>query len=339
MVNNMSSIYLPIDTKSLYYNIFNDNKTGHTCTVATPIRQGSSTNEELMQVYKTKKEINLDKDPEINDYLNKSSKSTTIIKSVFLFDKFSVNGIRFDCDSNYCMFIKEEIDPNKYQFGRTKLHYPISAKYDGYYSFDNKKVISKVSSMLYSFAFIVRGFEYIIDTDVLNFDVDIIGYKDIPYSKVFINNKGVGNKHTANYIDIYENYDFEILGLRDNYKDEIITTDNYFDYYLKTRINALGIIRNYLHINATFLSLCYPYSFYDMSFYDKGIKKYIIVFFSTTKEMYFNISMRQYSFINAFKDYVEIYNITNIYNGCKINKLDFSDLNELNKTVSTIVLK
>ena len=36
----MSIIRLPIDTKSLYFNIKNDNKTGHTATVATPLKQG-----------------------------------------------------------------------------------------------------------------------------------------------------------------------------------------------------------------------------------------------------------------------------------------------------------
>ena len=38
----MSVIRLPIDTKSLYFNIKNDNKTGHTATVATPLKQGAS---------------------------------------------------------------------------------------------------------------------------------------------------------------------------------------------------------------------------------------------------------------------------------------------------------
>lgn len=38
----MNKIYLHIDTKSLYMNIKNDNKTGHTATVATPIKQGNT---------------------------------------------------------------------------------------------------------------------------------------------------------------------------------------------------------------------------------------------------------------------------------------------------------
>ena len=44
-------IRLPIDVKSLYYNIKNDNETGHTATVSTPIRNGSSVDEELVKIF------------------------------------------------------------------------------------------------------------------------------------------------------------------------------------------------------------------------------------------------------------------------------------------------
>lgn len=50
-VNEMHKIILPIDTKSLYYNVLNDNIRGHTCTVATPIKQGNSTNAFLKDIY------------------------------------------------------------------------------------------------------------------------------------------------------------------------------------------------------------------------------------------------------------------------------------------------
>ena len=43
-------IRLPIDIKSLYMNIKNDNKTGHTATVATPLKQGASIHEELARI-------------------------------------------------------------------------------------------------------------------------------------------------------------------------------------------------------------------------------------------------------------------------------------------------
>ncbi|HOH58938.1 MAG TPA: hypothetical protein PLQ22_02885 [Bacilli bacterium] len=333
------NIYLPIDTKSLYYNIHNDNKTGHTCTVATPIKQGKSVNSELAKIYDIPKSIDLDYDVELVDYLNKSSKSTTRIDKAFIFNKYTVNGIHINCDADYCIFIKEEIDSNKKQFGRLKLHYPISAFYDGKYSFDNKKVINAISNKLNNFAFIVRGFEYSFDTDILNFDVDVIGYNNIPYSKVFINNKGVGNKHIANYVDIYENYDYEVMGLREKFNKEIINTKNYFELYHIAKIEALNIVAEYLNVKKDFLSISYPYSFYDLSTYKNNVKKYIIVFFTTAKELYFNISMKQLSFFNMFKNYIEIYNVTNLFNNYKINRFSYEDLTKFHKTISTIVLR
>ena len=53
----MSIIRLPIDTKSLYFNIKNDNESGHTATVATPLKQGSSLHLELAEVYKIPENI------------------------------------------------------------------------------------------------------------------------------------------------------------------------------------------------------------------------------------------------------------------------------------------
>lgn len=335
----MKTIYLPIDTKSLYCNIKNDNKAGHTCTVATPIKQGGSINEDLMKIYEIPKKINLDLDCGINDYLNKSSKSTTIIEAVFLFDKITINGISVHTDDNFCIFIKKEIDPNKKQYGRLKLHYPTSIVYNGRYSFNNKKIISEISKVLNNYAFIVRGFEYSLENDILNFDADVIGYNDIPYSKVFINNKGVGNKHSSNYIDIYENYDYEIIGLREHFSNVEVNTNNYFDYYHESKIESLKIVADFLKIKPDFLSVDYPYSFYDMAYYDKKIKKYIMVFFSTTKEVYFNLSMKQWSFMNSFKNDLKIYNVVNLYNDYKILTYKFEDLSKLNRNISTVVLK
>lgn len=47
----MNKIILPIDTKSLHYNIKNDNKSRHTATVSTPLKQDSSHREALGKIY------------------------------------------------------------------------------------------------------------------------------------------------------------------------------------------------------------------------------------------------------------------------------------------------
>ena len=44
-------IRLPIDIKSLYLNIKNDNESGHTATVATPLKQYGSVHEELLPIF------------------------------------------------------------------------------------------------------------------------------------------------------------------------------------------------------------------------------------------------------------------------------------------------
>ena len=54
----MSIIRLPIDVKSLYFNIKNDNKTGHTATVATPLKQGASVREGLSRIMEIPENIN-----------------------------------------------------------------------------------------------------------------------------------------------------------------------------------------------------------------------------------------------------------------------------------------
>ena len=72
----MHKIFLPIDTKSLYCNILNDNPKGHTCTVATPIKQGNSLNVKLNEIYKIPLQIDFQQYPDLIDSLLKNSKST-----------------------------------------------------------------------------------------------------------------------------------------------------------------------------------------------------------------------------------------------------------------------
>ena len=139
----MQRIVLPIDTKSLFLNIFNDNESGHTATVSTPIKQGNSTNERLMQIFKIPKQIDFNLKPKLIDELIKNSKSQIKINNVFIFDKISVNGNVIDTENTFFgMYIKEEVDPKKVQFGRIKLHYPLSLKFeDDDINIDNKYII------------------------------------------------------------------------------------------------------------------------------------------------------------------------------------------------------
>lgn len=300
----MHKVLLPIDTKSLYYNILNDNLKGHTCTVATPIKQGKATNPYLSEIYKIPKQIDFEKSDDLIRELAKNSKSIIKINNVFVFDKLKINGQLLDADCNFCMFTKEEIDSERAQFGRIKLHYPLSIK-NASYSIDNRKVINAISDFLHGYAFLVESFEYDFDDDSLNFNVLLVGYSGIPYSKVFINNKGVGNKYIQdirNYIDMY---DSEIIALRQKYGLDV-STKNFNDYLEKGRAIAKAKVKEYLIAigasNIRDVSEEYPYSLFDFQYYLDGEIKYCLVFATYTRKKYFNLSGYQNQFINSFQN-------------------------------------
>ncbi|MBQ2909887.1 MAG: hypothetical protein IJE53_03700 [Bacilli bacterium] len=340
----MQKITLPIDTKSLFLNIFNDNESGHTATVSTPIKQGNSTNERLMQIFKIPKQINFNFKPKLIDELIKNSKSRIKINNVFLFDKISVNGYLIENDGTmFCMYIKEEVDPTKAQFGRIKLHYPLSLKFeDDDIVIDNKYIMSLISKKLNDYAFIVNSFEYDFDLDILNFNVTIIGENHIPYSKVFINNKGVGNKFTSIFNEFAESYDMEIVSLRQKY-GQLIGPDNYLEYMEIAKDKAISLIELELKdeyknevIN---ISSMYPYSLYDFECRYGYRLKYILVFYTTSNNEYFNISSKKLKFINDFKDDVEVLMITNVLSKEKIQRYSVDDILKFSKSINSLMLR
>ncbi len=336
----MHKILLPIDTKSLYWNILNDNPKGHTCTVATPIRQGRSLNIELNEVYKIPLQIDFQKYPDLIDCLLKNSKSTSKINNVFIFKKIKVNGKAINLGCSYCMFVKEEVDPTKAQFGRVKLHYPCSLKYDPL-EIDNKAVINSISEHLFGFAFLIEAFEFDFDDDSLNFIVTIVGYNQIPYSKVFVNRKGTGEKYTKAFKRTEDCYDFEIVTLKKRYGDEV-TPDNFQEYMNEANIRAMDIVRERLISSGAddIVSLCdtYPYSIFDLKYKTNGKTKYAIVKTSYTKEIYFDLSGEERQALALFEQsslffVSEVFGAENVY----VYKQDA--LNELTSSVATIRLR
>lgn len=104
----MSIIHLPIDIKSLYFNIKNDNEKGHTATVATPLKQGASVHEKLSKIHYVPHNINdYSRDSLIGHILSKS-RVEAIITDVFVFDSITVNGLAVECGSSFCIYIREE---------------------------------------------------------------------------------------------------------------------------------------------------------------------------------------------------------------------------------------
>ena len=342
----MQKMILPLDTKSLYYNIKNDNFTGHTATVATPIKQGNSINQELINIYKIPMQIDFQSKPLLINELSKNSKSKIKITNVFVFKKISVNYKQINIDKEFCIYIKEEIDPGRVQFGRLKLHYPISLKYnDNDLSIDNKKVINAISEMLKGYAFVVTSFDYDFDEDTLNFNAIIVGENHIPYSKVFIYNKGVGCKYSNYFNENADSYDTEIISLRKYYQqyDQNIDTENYGLIMSKCKEKALGIANKYLIQsncnNIMNLKSIFSYSPYDFRYEKNGTIKYLFVVYTTTCMKYFNISAKQLKFMTDFENETSIMLITDILNEPKINLYNQEDLNRFSKTINSLMLK
>jgi len=337
----MSKIVLPIDTKSLYLNILNDNLTGHTATVATPLKQGNSYNKELGRIFEIKeKEIYFQDKPNLINELLKNSKSKNVIRNIFVFDRISVNGIEIHTEKQYCIFIKEEVDPSKAQFGRLKIHYPTSLKYEDLdLSINNKEIINLISKTLNDYAFIVKSFEYDTITKMLNFNALIVGENKVPYSKVFINEKGVGNKFNVIFNELTEDYDMEIISLRQHF-GECVNTNNFYEYVLENKTKSMDIISKELiksgAKNIENVGLVYPYSLFDIRYEINGLTRYAIVANTSTKVKYFNLSIKRNVFCHKFCGNCDIFLITNILEDYKIAKYTIEQLDKLNKSINSI---
>lgn len=336
---DMHKILLPIDTKSLYCNILNDNPKGHTCTVATPIKQGNSLNVKLNEIYKIPLQIDFQQYPDLIDSLLKNSKSANKINNVFVFSKIKVNGETIDTIFSYCMFVKEEIDPTKTQFGRIKLHYPTSLKYSPL-DIDNKAIIASISEHLFGFAFIVDAFEFDFDDNSLNFIVTIVGYNQIPYSKVFINSKGVGEKYTKAFKRAEDCYDSEIVILKKQYGDEV-TPENFQEYMNKANARATAVAIDYLKSKGAkdIISHCdiHPYSIFDLKYRMNDKIEYAIVKTSYTKAIYFDLSGEERQALSLFKQSSLLF-ISEVFGSEEIHIYKQKELNELTSLVTSIRL-
>lgn len=334
----MAILRLPIDTKSLYLNIKNDNLHGHTATVATPLKQGKSYNSELGQILQIKdKRIDLsDRDGLIHEFV-KNSKSQIVIREAFAFDKIKANGLEIDTKGkSFCIFIKEEVDSKRAQCGRLKVHYPQNLKYEDVdIAIDNKSILLKISESVFGYSLIVRAFEYDTKTGYLNFDILIVGENQIPYSKVFINEKGVGDKFTKIFNESADDYDFEIVPLRKKYGEDVDPST--YDYYLsQMRIKATELVIKEFEHGFEVISDKYPYALFDIRYRIGEHTKYIILRFTATNLTYFNVSIQQKNFINNYYDDIEIFVVTNILSKPVLKKYQPSDLSNMKMLVNSI---
>lgn len=337
----MNKIVLPIDTKSLHRNIKNDNKSGHTATVSTPLKQGSSFREDLGRIYDIPHNISMQSREGLIEQLISCSRSKVRITDVFVFDKISVNGISINTSASFCIYLREEIDYQKIHCGRIKVHYPSTLKYEDLeINIDNRKVINSISNYIHNYAFLVKAFDYDFDTRVLNFRIIIVGENQIPYSKVFVNERGTGNKFTCAFNEIADVYDMEIISMRHKIGEEV-SPNNFSKIIQDNKEKAIKLAVSVLKTKG-FKEIInigdeYPYSLFDIQYTDNEITKYLIVCFTSTKSKYFNLSIKKVAFCNDFCGFVKVFLITDINGDPGIKEYTFSEFSALPKRINSIM--
>lgn len=340
----MSVIRLPIDTKSLYFNIKNDNKHGHTATVATPLKQGSSVRQELAQISDIPENINsVSRESLISQLLSKSRAAAKINK-VFLFDRVSVNGKVLENTPSFCMYIREETAPSNIHCGRQKLHYPPSLIYEDLeINVNNRIVVNAISETLCNYAFLVEAFEYDADTGILNFDITVVGENGIPYSKVFINRRGVGNKFTLQFSENSHLYDLEIIALREALGYDAVNPDNFNEVMTlntqKAQELAIEYIREQGGSDIRVLADIYPYALYDIDYRIGDKTHYLLIKHTATRSKYLSLPLSKVRFLNDFDGYANLLLITDINGSPKLHTYSISDLNCMDKVINSITYK
>ena len=337
-------IRLPVDLKSLYLNIKNDNQSGHTATVATPLKQYGSVNSDLELIYEIPENIDAVSREELVASILAKSRTEAKIVNIFVFDKISVNGLILNDVPAFCFYIREEISEQNIHFGRQKLHYPISLKYsDSETEIDNRAVMKAVSFLLKDYAFLVEAFEYDTDTKILNFDALIVGYNNIPYSKVFINQKGVGSKFASVFNEDIAEYDSEIIALRTKLGFDNIGPGTFAETVSKNRIAATNIVCKHLEsigaVNLRLLTEEYPYSLFDYEYKINNRKKYVIVCFTATNIKYFTLPFNKIKFCNDFSGDAYVYLVTDINSSPKLFCYSSQELNKMSKSISSITYR
>jgi hypothetical protein len=269
------------------------------------------------------------------------SRAQAKINGIYVFENLSVNGNPINTDSAFCMYIREEIDPNNVHFGRQKVHYPTSLVYeDEDVNINNKSVIRAVSEQLHGYAFLVEAFEYNTETRAFNFDVTIVGENNIPYSKVFINKRGVGSKFTTHFYEASDVYDAEIISLREKHGYDMVGPANFNEVMVQNDSLALSLVVDYLAgagaKDIRILKEEYPYSLFDIQYTDNGRRKYVLVKQTSTKLKYFSLPISKIQFCSDFANDAILLLVTDINGTPQLHRYTINELNTLNKSINSI---
>jgi len=341
----MTPFVFQIDTKSLYLGINNDNEKGHTATVSTNLKQQGTIKPELELFKNSQSNIDFSHLPGLVDECLKNSKAECRITNILVFDQILVNGGKVDCNSEFRLFLKEEIDPNKYQCGRIKLHYPIGLTYEeGRLSISNRKVLFAIKDFLFGYAFIVRAFE-LREKGVINVIASIVGQDGIAYSKVFLNYKGdTAKKFTDVFNEQADTYDYEILTMKQHQIPgfDFIGPDNYadalkFEKQLAKETCYRCLLELYPSAEIYRLSDIYPYSLYDFEIRSDDDIRFVIVAFTSTDISYFYLSDLKAGFISNYPNKAKVFLVKNVLSESKtIETYSLEDMESIKRRVAMI---
>lgn len=340
----MSKFFVKFDTKSFYFNIENDNEKGHTATVATVMKQGNTTDPALELLKTCSSNAALNDDGLLHE-CTKNSKSVVKITNILIFDKIFLNGEQLMVDSQFCMYLKEEVDPGRIQFGRIKLHYPSAFKYFSFeFDIDNRAIINAISERLHSFAFLINGVEIFDESGKINFISTIIGANRIPYSKVFLSYKGdASTKFSQVFNEVADNYEIEAPKMREKGIPglETIGPSTYkvaYEYCRHLAINTFLESLNHDQIeNIQINTDTYPYDLCDVELLENGRKQYYIVFFTATMQDYFFLSLGRSNFLYDFQDECEVVLVKDVLSVSPIiERFSFNETKDMRKDLEVI---
>ncbi|MBO6030910.1 MAG: DUF3883 domain-containing protein [Prevotella sp.] len=329
-----------IDEKSLFRGVYNDYKKGQSATVHTPLNQSQDKTKWRNDIYDfingCKTEDKVDSLPKLLEekcLLKTTSKASGKITHFYLFSNFSLDGVPFDVDCSFAMYVKEETSKNIMQrngnmvanthFGRQKLHYPIAFAHmsDGY-NIDNRKVLDKILEVNGGFAYVVDGFDYDTETKILNFKTTIIGIEGVLLSNVFKRKKGVGLKLLVDGISMDQ------PSLVSTTKKILTEEENkaFFETLDKIQESSRSngqIGEEYVYDNIkkilgaepeekNHISKKYPQSPFDIECIVDGEKKYIEVKSTASDKKAFYMSKGERKFMDKYEQHYLLVLVTNV---------------------------
>lgn len=332
----------PIDTKSLYLNIMNDNVAGHTATVATPLKQWNSYREDLGKIMEVPTNISRNSLEEFVSRIQEKSRAEAKIIKVCVFDKIAVNGELIHAKSSFCIYVREEISLSNVHCGRQKVHYPSSLKFENEdVNVNNKDVLLAVSEKLNHYAFVVDAFEYDDDSGVLNFDVTIVGPNSIPYSKVFVNRRGTGEKYLKVFAEPVDCYDTEIVALREKLGYDNVNPENFFSVMQSNKAISIEKVKDFLENTGVedirVVTEEYPYSIYDLEYKVCGRKRFAIIRNTATNLKKFVLSVEKINFLRDFSSHSELVLVTNVLGGENVSVYSAENVSDMSKQIVSIL--